>query len=144
MSEQHAKLIKLAPSCGDFHGPRYLEKVDGKWALRNDGWTLRDLSDFESQIADSAADLLAENKRLTASLNHVRNDAKACAEANRQLRDDLRARAEAAEARLRELASAPPAAWQTPAAPTVIYAHDKGRAFGPEWKALIHRPEMPK
>lgn len=53
-STPHDELkIPIPPSWADVHGPRYLEKVDGKWALRNDGWTLRDLEEPEARFVDA-------------------------------------------------------------------------------------------
>ena len=105
----------------------------------------------EDNLADTIAELLAENERLTAERQHVyasgvsdgRNGTPCEAIRMQQEIDELRARAEAAESRLRELASAEPVAWMDPNMPITMHHRNKALGVGPSCTIpLIRRPSM--
>lgn len=83
-------------------------------------------------MADLIRDLLAEVERLTAAFQRAHDQA-----------FENGTRAHAAEARLRELASAEPVAWLTDREATYFDREDARRDSDGFIEALIRRPEMP-
>ena len=90
---------------------------------------------YKGQVQEAdeiIAELLAENERLNKQCEYWRDKAKEMAKGW-----------DAAEARLRELASAEPVAWMDPNMPITMHHRNKALGVGPSCTIpLIRRPEM--